>query len=136
MILHNVSNFSPQIVLAFGNYMNSSKRGAAYGFRLQSLDLVSSHCFVLFLLYFKNFDGQINLVNTLHFQLLETKSTDRSQTLLHFITSIIQEKYSDLANFHTDLHFVDKAALGTHTHKVSLSNYYGLWSLWRNQEYY
>uniref|UniRef100_A0A7N6BEI7 Formin-like 1a n=1 Tax=Anabas testudineus TaxID=64144 RepID=A0A7N6BEI7_ANATE len=71
-----------EIVLAFGNYMNSSKRGAAYGFRLQSLDL-----------------------------LLETKSTDRSQTLLHFITSIIQEKYSDLANFHTDLHFVDKAAL-------------------------
>ncbi|KAG7504544.1 formin 1 [Solea senegalensis] len=71
-----------EIVLAFGNYMNSSKRGAAYGFRLQSLDL-----------------------------LLETKSTDRSQTLLHFITNIILEKYSDLANFHTELHFVDKAAL-------------------------
>ncbi|XP_068560561.1 formin-like protein 1 [Cebidichthys violaceus] len=71
-----------EIVLAFGNYMNSSKRGAAYGFRLQSLDL-----------------------------LLETKSTDRSQTLLHFITSIIQEKYADLANFHTEIHFVDKAAL-------------------------
>lgn len=32
-----------QIILAFGNYMNSSKRGAAYGFRLQSLDLVSEH---------------------------------------------------------------------------------------------
>lgn len=29
-----------KIILAFGNYMNSSKRGAAYGFRLQSLDLV------------------------------------------------------------------------------------------------
>lgn len=71
-----------EIVLAFGNYMNSSKRGSAYGFRLQSLDL-----------------------------LLETKSTDRSQTLLHFITNIILEKYPDLANFHTELHFVDKAAL-------------------------
>ncbi|KAF6723959.1 Formin-like protein 1 [Oryzias melastigma] len=71
-----------EIVLAFGNYMNSSKRGAAYGFRLQSLDL-----------------------------LLETKSTDRTQTLLHFITSIIQEKYPDLVNFYADLHFVDKAAL-------------------------
>uniref|UniRef100_A0A8C9YNW7 Formin like 1 n=1 Tax=Sander lucioperca TaxID=283035 RepID=A0A8C9YNW7_SANLU len=71
-----------EIVLAFGNYMNSSKRGAAYGFRLQSLDL-----------------------------LLETKSTDRSQTLLHFITGIIQEKYPDLVNFHTEIHFVDKAAL-------------------------
>ncbi|KAF7661661.1 hypothetical protein LDENG_00256450 [Lucifuga dentata] len=71
-----------EIVLAFGNYMNSSKRGSAYGFRLQSLDL-----------------------------LLETKSTDRSQTLLHFITNIIEEKYPDLANFHNELHFVDKAAL-------------------------
>ncbi|XP_054614628.1 formin-like protein 1 [Dunckerocampus dactyliophorus] len=71
-----------EIVLAFGNYMNSSKRGAAYGFRLQSLDL-----------------------------LLETKSTDRSQTLLHFITNIILDKYPDLANFYTELHFVDKAAL-------------------------
>nr|CAH8849650.1 unnamed protein product [Trichobilharzia regenti] len=27
-----------EIVLAFGNYMNSSRRGIAYGFRLQSLD--------------------------------------------------------------------------------------------------
>ncbi|XP_065820360.1 formin-like protein 1 [Labrus bergylta] len=71
-----------EIILAFGNYMNSSKRGAVYGFRLQSLDL-----------------------------LFETKSTDRSQTLLQFITSIIQEKYPDLENFHTELHFVDKAAL-------------------------
>jgi hypothetical protein len=43
---------------------------------------------------------------------LETKSTDRSQTLLHFITTVILEKYPDLATFHTELHFVDKAALG------------------------
>ncbi|XP_028267637.1 formin-like protein 1 [Parambassis ranga] len=71
-----------EIILAFGNYMNSSKRGAAYGFKLQSLDL-----------------------------LLETKSTDRSQTLLHFITNIIYDKYPDLTNFHSELHFVDKAAL-------------------------
>ena len=46
---------------------------------------------------------------------METKSTDRSQTLLHFITSIIEEKYPDLVNFHTELHFVDKAALGMFT---------------------
>lgn len=31
---------SGQIILALGNYMNSSKRGAVYGFKLQSLDLV------------------------------------------------------------------------------------------------
>lgn len=51
-------------------------------------------------------------------QLLETKSTDRSQTLLHFITNIILEKYPDLVNFHTELHFVDKAALGKFTRKT------------------
>lgn len=27
--------------MALGNYMNSSKRGAVYGFKLQSLDLVT-----------------------------------------------------------------------------------------------
>ena len=34
-----------QIILALGNYMNSNKRGAAYGFKLQSLDMVS--CYLL-----------------------------------------------------------------------------------------
>ncbi|XP_059413662.1 formin-like protein 1 isoform X2 [Carassius carassius] len=71
-----------EIILAFGNYMNSSKRGAAYGFRLQSLDL-----------------------------LLDTKSTDRTQTLMHFIANMVQEKYPELASFHTELRFVDKAAV-------------------------
>ncbi|XP_016383069.1 LOW QUALITY PROTEIN: formin-like protein 1 [Sinocyclocheilus rhinocerous] len=71
-----------EIILAFGNYMNSSKRGAAYGFRLQSLDL-----------------------------LLDTKSTDRTQTLMHFIANMVQDKYPELAGFHTELRFVDKAAL-------------------------
>ncbi|XP_063315397.1 formin-like protein 1 [Pelobates fuscus] len=71
-----------ELVLAFGNYMNSSKRGAAYGFRLQSLDV-----------------------------LLETKSTDRKQTLLHYLVRVILEKYSHLSNFHCDLNFLEKAAL-------------------------
>uniref|UniRef100_A0A8B9MU59 Formin like 1 n=1 Tax=Accipiter nisus TaxID=211598 RepID=A0A8B9MU59_9AVES len=71
---------SLQIVLAFGNYMNSSKRGAAYGFRLQSLDA-----------------------------LLEMKSTDRKQTLLHYLVRVIMEKYPELTGFHTELHFLDKA---------------------------
>ncbi|KAM8795423.1 formin-like protein 1 [Eudromia elegans] len=69
-----------EIVLAFGNYMNSSKRGAAYGFRLQSLDA-----------------------------LLEMKSTDRKQTLLHYLVRVITEKYPELPGFHTELHFLDKA---------------------------
>uniref|UniRef100_A0A4W3HVB1 Formin like 1 n=1 Tax=Callorhinchus milii TaxID=7868 RepID=A0A4W3HVB1_CALMI len=70
-----------EIILAFGNYMNSSKKGMAYGFRLKSLD-----------------------------QLLETKSTDRKQTLMSYMVDIVNERYPELSNFHTDLLFLDKAA--------------------------
>ncbi|XP_067170335.1 formin-like protein 3 isoform X2 [Apteryx mantelli] len=76
-----------EIILALGNYMNSSKRGAVYGFKLQSLDL-----------------------------LLDTKSTDRKMTLLHFIALTVREKYPELAAFWQELHFVEKAAA------VSLEN--------------
>ncbi|KAK2857271.1 hypothetical protein Q5P01_006006 [Channa striata] len=76
-----------EIILALGNYMNSSKRGAVYGFKLQSLDL-----------------------------LLETKSTDRKQTLLHYIANVLREKYPAASLFYNELHYVDKAAA------VSLEN--------------
>ncbi|XP_077959454.1 formin-like protein 2 isoform X2 [Gasterosteus aculeatus] len=76
-----------EIILALGNYMNSSKRGAVYGFKLQSLDL-----------------------------LLETKSTDRKQTLLHYIANVVRDKYPAKCLFYNELHYVDKAAA------VSLEN--------------
>ncbi|XP_034035698.1 formin-like protein 2 isoform X1 [Thalassophryne amazonica] len=76
-----------EIILALGNYMNSSKRGAVYGFKLQSLDL-----------------------------LLETKSTDRKQTLLHYIATVVRDKYPTVSMFFNELHYVDKAAA------VSLEN--------------
>ncbi|EPY85188.1 formin-like protein 3 isoform 1 [Camelus ferus] len=75
------------IILALGNYMNSSKRGAVYGFKLQSLDL-----------------------------LLDTKSTDRKQTLLHYISNVVKEKYHQVSLFYNELHYVEKAAA------VSLEN--------------
>uniref|UniRef100_A0A670YPZ4 Formin like 2 n=1 Tax=Pseudonaja textilis TaxID=8673 RepID=A0A670YPZ4_PSETE len=76
-----------EIILALGNYMNSSKRGAVYGFKLQSLDL-----------------------------LLDTKSTDRKQTLLHYISNVVKEKYQQVCLFYNELHYVEKAAA------VSLEN--------------
>ncbi|KAJ8392687.1 hypothetical protein AAFF_G00073610 [Aldrovandia affinis] len=76
-----------EIILALGNYMNSSKRGAVYGFKLQSLDL-----------------------------LLDTKSTDRKQTLLHYIANVVKEKYNQVCLFYNELHYVEKAAA------VSLEN--------------
>ncbi|NXW96448.1 FMNL1 protein, partial [Larus smithsonianus] len=42
-------------------------------------------------------------------QLLEMKSTDRKQTLLHYLVRVIMEKYPELTGFHTELHFLDKA---------------------------
>lgn len=70
-----------EVVLAFGNYLNSSKRGPAYGFKLQSLDT-----------------------------LLDTKSTDKRMCLLHYIVGTIRQKFPDLLSFDTELFFIDKAA--------------------------
>lgn len=76
-----------EVILAFGNYMNSAKRGPAYGFKLQSLDM-----------------------------LVETKSSDRKISLLHFIVETVQSKFPDLVNFEAELRFLEKAA------SVSLEN--------------
>uniref|UniRef100_A0A8C1H1L7 Formin-like 2a n=1 Tax=Cyprinus carpio carpio TaxID=630221 RepID=A0A8C1H1L7_CYPCA len=76
-----------EIILALGNYMNSGKRGAVYGFKLQSLDL-----------------------------LLDTKSTDRKMTLLHYIANVVKDKYQQVSLFYNELNYVEKAAA------VSLDN--------------
>lgn len=76
-----------EIVLAFGNYLNSSKRGPAYGFKLQSLDT-----------------------------LIDTKSTDKRSSLLHYIVATIRQKFPELLNFETELFCTDKAS------QVSLEN--------------
>ncbi|XP_034249251.1 formin-like protein [Thrips palmi] len=76
-----------EVILAFGNYLNSSKRGPAYGFKLQSLDC-----------------------------LLDTKSADRRQSLLHYIAQTVRVKFPDLLSFESELLYIDKAAT------VSLEN--------------
>ena len=74
-----------EIILAFGNYMNSGKRGSVYGFKLTSLEA-----------------------------LVETKSTDKSQNLLHYICNVVHSYFSDFADFMLEIRYVDQAA------KVSL----------------
>lgn len=101
--------FSTQIILALGNYMNSSKRGSVYGFKLQSLDLVR-HNLSIIVIYCDIKMALLILV--VLFQLLDTKSTDRKMTLLHYIALVVKEKYPELATFYNELHFVDKAAAG------------------------
>ncbi|GCB80877.1 hypothetical protein scyTo_0022946, partial [Scyliorhinus torazame] len=48
--------------------------------------------------------------------LSDTKSTDRKLTLLHYIALVIKQKYSNIATFWSELHFIEKAAA------VSLEN--------------
>ena len=53
-----------EFILAFGNYMNSTKKGPCYGFRLQSLD-----------------------------SLTITKSSDKKQHILHYIADLVHTRY-------------------------------------------
>jgi hypothetical protein len=45
-------------------------------------------------------------------QLLDTKSTDRKQTLLHYIANVVREKYQQVSLFYNEIHYVEKAAAG------------------------
>lgn len=47
------------------------------------------------------------------FQLIDTKSTDRKITLLHYIANVVKEKYQQVALFYNELHYVEKAAAGS-----------------------
>ncbi|KAL1137587.1 hypothetical protein AAG570_009286 [Ranatra chinensis] len=83
-----------EVVLAFGNYLNSAKRGPAYGFKLQSLDT-----------------------------LLDTKSNDKRICLLHYVVDTIKEKFPEIMNFDSELMYIDKASMGKYEHVlVSLEN--------------
>ncbi|KAI6650323.1 Formin-like protein [Oopsacas minuta] len=71
-----------ELVLAFGNYMNSSKRGAVYGFRLESLDVLNS-----------------------------TLSTDKKQSLLHYIAKTVKDRNPEYTGFVTEMRYLQKASL-------------------------
>ncbi|XP_047741533.1 formin-like protein [Hyalella azteca] len=70
-----------EVILAFGNYMNSSKRGPAYGFKLSSLD-----------------------------SLCDTKSAKKKISLLHYIQDTVRTKFPDLNNFEAELRGIEIAA--------------------------
>ncbi len=90
-----------QIVLAFGNYMNSSKRGPAYGFKLASLEIVIQ----------KNLFSLI-ILNFIFLQLSDTRTHDKRLTLLHYIVQTVQERFPDISNFDNELKSAEKAAQG------------------------
>ncbi|XP_064401214.1 formin-like protein 1 isoform X1 [Halichondria panicea] len=80
-VLHRfVTNF--RIILAFGNYMNSSKRGGVYGFKVASLDM-----------------------------LRDSKApSDHTVTLMHYVAGVIRDKFPLLLGFVHELTYLDKAA--------------------------
>ncbi|ETN68172.1 hypothetical protein NECAME_15983 [Necator americanus] len=71
-----------EVILAFGNYMNSGRKGSVYGFRLSSLDSLA---------------------------ILKAPS-DRSLTLLHMVVESIDRSFPELMKFSEQLKFVDKAS--------------------------
>ena len=76
-----------EIILAFGNYMNSAKRGTAYGFKLDTFS-----------------------------RLLDTKAQDRRITLLHYIVDVVCEQYPQVehfANTLTGLEIASRVSLQT-----------------------
>ncbi|XP_071399371.1 disheveled-associated activator of morphogenesis 1 isoform X3 [Centroberyx affinis] len=71
-----------EVVLAFGNYMNKGQRGNAYGFKVSSLNKIA-----------------------------DTKSSiDRNITLLHYLITILEQKYPKVAVFNEELQNVPVAA--------------------------
>ncbi|KAL0969719.1 hypothetical protein UPYG_G00231390 [Umbra pygmaea] len=71
-----------EVVLAFGNYMNKGQRGNAYGFKVSSLNKIA-----------------------------DTKSSiDKNITLLHYLITILEQKYPKVAIFQEELQSVPEAA--------------------------
>ncbi|KAJ8269968.1 hypothetical protein GJAV_G00108790 [Gymnothorax javanicus] len=71
-----------EVVLAFGNYMNRGQRGNAYGFKVTSLN-----------------------------KMADTKSSiDKNITLLHYLITILEQKYPKVLLFQDDLRNVPEAA--------------------------
>ena len=69
------------VILAFGNYMNSAKRGLTCGFKLESLNALT-----------------------------DPKSADRKTNLLQYLAETIQKKFPELADFDNELRSVEEAS--------------------------
>lgn len=71
-----------ELILLFGNYMNTgSKNEAAFGFEISFLTKLSG-----------------------------TKDYENKQTLLHYIAEIVETRFPEILNFYEDLSVVDKAS--------------------------
>ena len=58
---------------------------------------------------------RVNLCINGGFQLVDAKSHDKKMTLLHFIVDTVKTRFPTVANFETELRFMEKASTGTIT---------------------
>lgn len=79
LLINIYSIFSSKYFI--GNYVNSAKRGPAYGFKLQSLD-----------------------------SLVDMKSADKKLSLINYIADTIRFKIPELNDFEKELLYIEKAA--------------------------
>ena len=80
--------------------MNSSRHGPVRGFKLQSLDKVGKFKKAI----------QFKKYSVFFFQILDIKSLDKKQTLLHYIVKTITNKFPEFpASLELELTFLDKA---------------------------
>jgi hypothetical protein len=70
-----------EVILAFGNLMNSGRRGGVWGFKLSVFD-----------------------------RLIDMKSADKQRNLMHFVVDTISEKMPEVSNFREDIIDLNKAA--------------------------
>nr|WAW84859.1 formin-like 1 [Halisarca dujardinii] len=71
-----------EVILLLGNYMNSSRRAPAYGFKIHALDV-----------------------------LLNTRSADRKTSLIHYIVGLMKESYPEYEHFTDEILYLKKAGL-------------------------
>ena len=103
-----------EVILTFGNYMNSGKRAAAYGFKIQSLDMVSyckCLCLDSMLILGLVVDAAI-IPPYLALQLMATRSTDRKMNLLQYIVQLMRDRFPEHAEFCDEVLYLKKAGLG------------------------
>lgn len=70
-----------EVVLAFGNHMNSNRRGGAWGFKLSVFD-----------------------------RLIDTKSQDKKKNLMHFVAKTVAKAHPESVNFGEELIDLEAAA--------------------------
>lgn len=95
-----------EVVLAFGNYMNKGQRGNAYGFRVSSLNKIAdtkssidkygSQC--------SHVDGDASE------RVFTFVALRRNITLLHYLITILEKKYSKVLMFQEELKTIPEAA--------------------------